>query len=435
MASRSTVSRGDNGGTDSSVSDRSDTEDPEWSLIGPGLLVAATGVGAGDLVAALVAGSRYGLNFVWAIVLGVVVKFTLNEGVGRYHLVTGGTILDGIDSLGRWATGFFGGYTVIWGFVYGAAVAASCSLAANALFPGVPFWAYVVVHPVAGCVLVLLNRYETFETIITGFVALMFVSVIGSAILVLPQLGDILATGIPALPSGSVVYALGLVGGAGGTITMASYGYWLAEKDWDSPRHVSTMRLDASSAYVITGIFSIALIVMSAALLYGTGASVSGKDGLVVLANTLGNEFHPLLRSGFLVGFWAASFTSLLGVWHGVSYLFADFVETVTSETDAATGRGEEWLRGTKWYRAYVLWLTFPPMLLYFLGRPVFLIVVYGALGAVFMPFLAGVLLVLLNSDEVSGDERNHWLSNAMLVVSALLFIALMVVQFLELLP
>lgn len=416
------------------MTERDDGDDtPKWSLIGPGLLVAATGVGAGDLVAALVAGSSYGLNFVWAIVLGVAVKFTLNEGVGRYHLATDKTLLDGIDSLGRWATAFFGGYTVIWGFVYGAAVAASCSLAANALFPEVPFWAYVVVHPIAGAVLVLLNRYETFEDIITVFVSLMFVSVIGSAVLVVPQLGDIVSTGIPALPEGSVVYALGLIGGAGGTITMASYGYWLAEKEWDSPRHIHTMRLDASSAYVITGVFSIALIVMSAALLYGTGSSVSGEEGLLVLASNLGNELHPVLRSAFVVGFWAASFTSLLGVWHGVSYLFADFAETVSA--DSTDSKDEAALRRTKWYKFYVLWLTFPPMLLYFFGRPVFLIVLYGALGAVFMPFLAVVLLLLLNSDEVQPGKRNHWLSNSMLAVSALLFTALMVVQIVNLLP
>lgn len=36
--------------------------DPEarWRLIGPGLVVAATGVGAADLVATLIAGQKYG---------------------------------------------------------------------------------------------------------------------------------------------------------------------------------------------------------------------------------------------------------------------------------------------------------------------------------------------------------------------------------------
>lgn len=33
---------------------------PGWRLIGPGLVVAATGVGAADLVATLIAGSKYG---------------------------------------------------------------------------------------------------------------------------------------------------------------------------------------------------------------------------------------------------------------------------------------------------------------------------------------------------------------------------------------
>lgn len=45
----------------------------KWTLIGPGLLVAATGIGAGDLVATLVAGSRFGYALLWAAVVGVVI--------------------------------------------------------------------------------------------------------------------------------------------------------------------------------------------------------------------------------------------------------------------------------------------------------------------------------------------------------------------------
>lgn len=403
----------------------SSTGEPDWSLIGPGLLVAATGVGAGDLAAGLVAGSRYGLNFVWAVLVGIVLKYAINEGVGRYHLATDQTILEGVHSLGRWASGFFGGYSLLWGFVYGAAASASCSLAANALFPAIPFWVYIVVHPIVGAILVLANRYETFEDIITTFILLMVVTVIGSAILVLPQLGDIISTGIPALPEGSTVYALGLIGGTGGTITMASYGYWLSEKQWDRPDYIPVMRRDAISAYSITGLFVISLIIMSAALLYGTGASVSGEDGLLTLASNLGNELHPVLRYAFLVGFWSASFTSLLGTWHGVSYLFADFIQEFTGGSSEV-----ERLRKTNSYKFYVMWLTFPPMLLYFLGRPVFIIIIYGALGAVFMPFLAIILLLLLNSDRVSETARNDLLYNGLLVLSAILFIALLVDEF-----
>ena len=44
------------------LGDRQDTttRPPRWKVVGPGLVVAATGVGAADLVSTLVAGSRYG---------------------------------------------------------------------------------------------------------------------------------------------------------------------------------------------------------------------------------------------------------------------------------------------------------------------------------------------------------------------------------------
>ena len=40
-----------------------------WKLIGPGIVAAATGVGAGDLVATLIAGSRFGYALMWACLL------------------------------------------------------------------------------------------------------------------------------------------------------------------------------------------------------------------------------------------------------------------------------------------------------------------------------------------------------------------------------
>lgn len=83
------------------------------SKVGPGLITAATGVGAGDLVAALVAGATLGMTFAWAIVVGAILKYYLNEGVGRWQLSTGQTILEGWNSMGKWATSYFGVYSVL----------------------------------------------------------------------------------------------------------------------------------------------------------------------------------------------------------------------------------------------------------------------------------------------------------------------------------
>jgi Mn2+/Fe2+ NRAMP family transporter len=84
-------------------------------------------------------------------------------------------------------------------------------------------------------------------------------------------------------------------------------------------------------------------------------------------------------------------------------------------------------------FRAYLLWLTFPPMALLFLDQPFALVVVYGVIGAFFMPFLAVTLLWLLNSSRTPREWRNGWLSNAVLGAAGLLFLVLCVQQVREL--
>ena len=393
------------------------------AILGPGLIVAATGVGAGDLVAALVAGTNYGLVFLWAILIGSILKFALNEGVGRWHLTSGKTILEGWHIMGKWATGYFGVYSVIWGFVYGAAGTASCALAMSALFPQLSLTQWAIIHGIVAFILVWWGKYNTFEKVMNVLVGLMFITVVGSALLVIPQLSDIWGTAVPALPEGSLLYALGLIGGVGGSLTMASYGYWLQENKWTGPSFIRAVRIDSAIAYIVTALFTISLLVLGAGLLYGTDTTIAGEKGLIEFASILGNELHPAVRYLFLIGFWSASFTSVLGVWNGVPYLFADFIRTIRHQPIK-----NEDLSKTKSYRFFVLWLTFPPMLLHIIGKPVGLIIAYGALGSIFMPFLAITLIYLLNKKQYVGEiDRKQWLSNIGLGVSILMFVVLTV--------
>lgn len=394
-------------------------------LIGPGVVVAATGVGAGDLVASLVAGTQFGLVFLWAIIVGSVIKFFLTEGVGRWHLATGQTILQGWHSLGRLATGYFGVYAVIWGFVFGAAAISACGLALNAMFPFIPLWLWAILNSLAGFAIVWTGRYDVFERIMKWLVAVMFVTVVGSALLVLPGIGEFSLGLVPRIPDGSLIYALGLLGGVGGTITLASYGYWLREKEWRGGDWVPVMRIDSAAAYIITGVFIIATLILGSQLLFGTGDSIDGDQGLVILANALGDEVGGIGRWLFLIGFWAASFTSVLGVWNGVPYLFADFIRTVFRPPGAALSDDDRISEKSPAYRAYLIWLTFPPMLLLLLGQPTGLVIAYAAIGSLFMPFLAITLLLLLNSQRVEQAHRNHLAANVALGVTVLLFIFL----------
>lgn len=66
-----------------------------YSLVAPGILVAATGVGAGDLIFASFAGSNIGLTIVWAAVVGAGLKWLLTEGLARWQMATDSTLIEG----------------------------------------------------------------------------------------------------------------------------------------------------------------------------------------------------------------------------------------------------------------------------------------------------------------------------------------------------
>jgi Mn2+/Fe2+ NRAMP family transporter len=406
-----------------------------WHYIGPGIVVAATGVGAGDLVATLIAGSKFGYTLMWAAVIGCLVKISLAEAVGRWHLATGRTLFDGWRTLGGWTTAYFTVYVVVWGFVYGATAMSSSALPIVALFPdgpGLKTWA--IITGLIGLVFVWFNRYAVFEKVMTVLIGVMFVVVVYVAIRVVPDIGASFAGLLPVLPDSSLVYTLGLIGGVGGTITMAAYGYWVNAKGWSDSSWMKVMRMDNRVAYITTGIFVIAMLIVGAELLHSSQIALTkGDQGLIDLGQVLEDRFGAVTAKLFLVGFFATSFSSLIGVWHGVSLMFADFVERIRAgRRDAAVEAGSGTVGRQERsvpFRAYLLWLTFPPMTLLWLDEPFGLVIGYGVLGAFFMPFLALTLLWLLNSSRTPREWRNGRLSNGMLGAAGLLFVVLCVQQ------
>ncbi|MFJ7075063.1 Nramp family divalent metal transporter [Streptomyces sp. NPDC098781] len=420
--------------TEASSGDNPPPGTSRWRYLGPGIVVAATGVGAGDLVATLIAGSNFGYTLLWAAIIGCLVKISLAEAAGRWHLSTGRTLFDGWASLGRWTTYFFVVYVVIWGFVYGAAAMSSSALPLQALFPDVmdlKWWA--IACGLVGLVFVWFNKYAVFEKVMTVLVGVMFVVTVYLAIRVTPNLGDAFAGLLPVLPDekDSILNTLGLIGGVGGTITLAAYGYWVNAKGWTNTGWMKVMRLDNRVAYATTGIFVVAMLFVGAELLHSANVAIaSGDKGLIQLGDILEAEYGTATAKFFLIGFFATSFTSLIGVWHGVSLMFADFVARFRGQGEQKGAEVASGARERSWpFRAYLLWLTFPPIVLLFQDQPFRLVIVYGVLGAAFMPFLAGTLLWLLNSSRAPREWRNGPLSNAMLAIAGLLFLVLCVKQ------
>ena len=393
------------------------------NFLGPGFVVAATGVGAGDLIAASVAGRRYGLAVLWIVVVGAALKWVLNDGVARWQLATGTTLIEGWSRrLPRAVAWYFMGFLLLWSFLVAAALASACGVAASALWSvmSVPAWAGI--HSVAGFLLVWGGRYRLFESIMQWLIATMFILVIACAIPLQPDLtGFMQGLFVPTVPPGSAKFLLGLMGGVGGSVTLLCYGYWIRERGWSGPTAQRRSLVDLAVAYSLSGLFGLAMIVIAAE---ATPADASGNALVLALAARLGELLGPTGASCFLIGFWCAVFSSLLGVWQGVPYLFADSLAQLRSRRSAEVPTVTNATR-TPAYRAFLAYLAFPPLILLYFKSPLTIVVLYAITGAFFMPFLAAVLLVMNNRKTWVGSLRNGPFINALLVLSLGLFLYL----------
>jgi Mn2+/Fe2+ NRAMP family transporter len=404
------------------------TTPKSWSaklaILGPGLIIAGVGVGAGDMVTGLAGGAEFGMALAWAIAVGAIVKWAVTEGIGRWYLATGKTPVQGIHSLGRIASGYFVFYLSILGFVFGGAVISATGLSLAEMFPVLSVSGWAVITGIAGFLIVAIGRYEIFEFIMKILVGLMFIGVVGAAAITLPSFVDIVTGFVPTLPpGGSFLYALGIVGGVGATITLAAYGYWLREKGWRQASWIPIMRVDLAVGYVLTFVFVFAMMVVGTEFLFGTGQSIDGNEGLATLADPFGERFGSAARWLFLVGFFATTFSSVVGAWNGLSFLFADWVRVARGIPDE---QAEEHTKiSSPAFRVFLAWVAFPPMLLLLFDQPIFLVIVYAALGALAMPFLVIVLLFLLNSGKVNAAFRNRIFANALYSVILLMFLIL----------
>ncbi len=396
----------------------------KFAIIGAGLLVAATGVGAGDLATATFSGSQLGVAVLWAVVFGAFMKFVLNEGLARWQVATNSTLLHGCSThLGTPFRIVFLVYLLAWSFFVGSALISACGVAAHALLPvfDSPVHGKIVfgiLHSGLGILLLHIGGFKWFERIMQVCIGLMFVTVLFTALRIHPPVGEIVRgiaiPRIPRLEDGGLEWTLALMGGVGGTLTVLSYSYWLQEKR--SQVTVKEIRIDLMVAYIVTALFGLAMVII------GSQVEIEGRGaGLIVtLADMLEAESGIYLRWMFLIGAWGAIFSSLLGVWESVPFIFADFVHYSQS---SQSGQSPDELKRTRSYRLYQVALSVIPLAALFVSfREIQKL--YSIIGAFFMPFLAFVLLYLNNRGSLVGNTfKNHPMTNVALVGVLLFFL------------
>ena len=275
------------------------------AIIGPGMIVAATGVGAGDLATGAFTGSKLGVAILWAVVLGAVLKFTVNEGLARWQLATGRTLLEGVaEHLGRWAMVLFLAYLVFWSYFVAAALMSACGVALNALVPVFSDAArgkivFGILQSALTVALIHGGGFRWFERIMSGLVGVMFVVVVGTAVAIGPDWPQVfVGMFVPRIPHAEgegVSWTLALLGGIGGTVTVLSYGYWIREEGRKGTGEIRTCRLDLAAGYTMTALFGLGMVIIGSEFLNLKGDPAKGTRFIIDLGKQI-EERSP--RSG-----------------------------------------------------------------------------------------------------------------------------------------
>jgi Mn2+/Fe2+ NRAMP family transporter len=277
------------------------------AALGPGLLFSAAAVGVSHLVQSTRAGADYGLALLGLVVLANLIKYPAFRFGPHYAAATGTSLLEGYRRQGRGALLIYAVATVGTMFTVQAAVTVvTAGLAIQALgLPPAPV--AVSAALMVGCgALLALGRYRLLDGVAKLLVAILTVTTVVAAALVLPRVDvntafDLqLVTGHP----GAVFFLAALVGWMPSAIDVAVWqSLWtLARRT--ATGHTPTLResmVDFHIGYIGTAALALCFVVMGAGVLFGQPIQLSdspaGFAGQIVqmYRETLGEWAGPLV--------------------------------------------------------------------------------------------------------------------------------------------
>jgi Mn2+/Fe2+ NRAMP family transporter len=216
-----------------------------------------------------------------------------------------------------------------------------------------------------------------------------------------------------------LTWTIALIGGVGGTVTVLSYGYWIREEGRSSAEDLKVCQVDLAVGYIMTALFGLSMVII------GTNITIEGGGAtlLVNLSEQLGNQLGPAGKWLFLIGAFGAVFSSLLGVWQSIPYIFTDTWLMARLPLDHTHQRGQSFKIDTTspLYRRYVAIIAFVPMLGLFTSFQQAQ-KLYAVTGAFFFPLLALGLLLLNGRAKWIGEQYKYGPLAIISLVATLLF-------------
>ncbi len=278
--------------------------------LGPSLITAALIFGPGSLTVTTKLGAGFQYHLLWVIVVSVLFMIAYTRLSAELGLTLNESLIQEIrQRYGKWIAMLLGVgiFCISASFQAGNSIGAGISLT-ELVGSRAPLW-IVVISVLAMVLLFYQSFYKILEKIMIVMVLIMLLCFLVTLIISAPNLVAILQGLVPRVPSGSEILGIALVASSFSIVGAFYQSSLVKEKGWK----LTDLPLAQSEAVVgilTLGFLSALVMICAATVLYQSGIEVN-------TATDLGRALEPLFGTFsskvFMVGFLAASFSSLLG--------------------------------------------------------------------------------------------------------------------------
>jgi Mn2+/Fe2+ NRAMP family transporter len=333
-----------------------DRASPGWARrldpvrwLGPGLVVAATAIGASHLVLSPTAGARFGYALLWVVVFAHLFKYPAFEFGPRYAVATGDSLLDGyarVPGPSGWALWVFLAGTLVQGVSVLAGVLGVAAAVAAAAVPGLPLPAWSLVLG-AGVALLLAGGGFDGLSALSKLMLLALAAMTAVAFLATPPPASAWTRlAVPAVPAGSLVLVAALLGWMPTGIDVSVWhSIWALEREDEWRRRARARSDDAGAAgalrvalldmrlgYGLSVALGVMFVGLGAEVLRPAGAVPRGADVAITLARLYTDVLGGWMLPVFLVAAFFGMFSTTLGVMDGFPRAFAETVTRLRPE-------------------------------------------------------------------------------------------------------
>ncbi|MGH3504390.1 MAG: Nramp family divalent metal transporter [Nocardioidaceae bacterium] len=399
--------------------------------LGPGLILSASIVGSGELIATTALGAEVGFIILWMVVVSTLVKVGVQVELARWAISTGRTALTGYNRVpprfGRigwvnalWVVLFLSKIIQTGGIVGGVAIAFSLLRPIGGpplSFTSLSIWTLFVV--IISIALLFSNRYGLLQGGAGLLVALFTFFTVAIAVFLpfspFPYDGGDLARGFTfRIPAGAVGAAVAMFGITGvGADEITEYPYWCVEKGyarWVGPVDdseawlrrangwIRVMYKDAIVSWVIYTIGTLAFFIMGAAVLHPQGLAPQGNKMLTTLSNMYTAALGDWATTVFLIGAIAVLGSTLWAAIPSWARMCTEFLSTTGAVNWRDNTNRVRWIRGF----TVALPIAFGAVYLV-INAPVIMVQIGGVMTGI---FLVAVVIAVWYLRRTETDSR-----------------------------